>query len=49
MSIRDRIECIAAKFAAIDAYIGAGEPVPDDLSENFVSFDLVDDPYKYIE
>ena len=38
-----------AKMRAIEGYISRGEEIPAELSKNFVSFPLTDDPYIDIE
>lgn len=43
------IESVAKKFAEINRYIESGEEVPSELTKNFITFDLSDDPYKDIE
>lgn len=43
------IKKVAEKFATINKYIESGQEIPKELSKNFVSFPLSDDPYKGID
>jgi len=33
----------------INSHIESGKEIPKELSENFITFDLTDDPYKDID
>ncbi len=37
------------KMKLIDSYIEAGKEIPAELSKNFVTFPLTDDPYSKLE
>ena len=39
---------IAEKFDLINSYIERGEPIPEELTKNFITFPLLDDPYSII-
>jgi hypothetical protein len=43
------LKAIADKFSKINAYIESGQPIPQELSKNFVSFPLSDDPYSELK
>jgi hypothetical protein len=40
------IRKVAKKFAKINKYIEEGKEIPKELTKNFITFELVDDPYK---
>jgi len=42
------VEAIGEKFARINKYIQAGEEIPAELTKNFVTVPLSDDPYSAI-
>jgi hypothetical protein len=42
------VEAIGEKFARINKYLQAGEEIPDELTKNFVTVPLSDDPYSAI-
>ncbi len=42
------VEAIGEKFATINKYIQAGEEIPAELTKNFVTVPLSDDPYSAI-
>jgi hypothetical protein len=43
------LKAIADKFSKINALIEAGEPIPSELSKNFVSHPLSDNPYSQLK
>lgn len=45
----EALKNVADKFALIDSYIEKGEEIPQELTENFITFPLSDDPYSGIE
>lgn len=42
------VEAIGEKFAIINQYVQAGEEIPAELTQNFVTVPLSDDPYSAI-
>ena len=42
----DKLKYLFDKFSNINRYIESGEEVPSELSKNFISFDLSDNPYE---
>jgi hypothetical protein len=42
------VEGIGEKFAVINKYLQAGEEIPAELTKNFVTFPLSDEPYSAI-
>jgi len=45
----EALRSVATKFSEINKYIESGKEIPAELSKNFVSFPLSDDPYSEIE
>lgn len=43
------IEAIGNKFALINSYIEAGNEIPTELTKNFITCPLVEDPYSSLE
>jgi len=44
-----KLQFIGKKFEKINRLIEQGKPIPDCLSGTFVTFPLIDDPYKTLE
>lgn len=45
----ETVRSIAEKFSEINKYIESGKVIPAELSKNFVSCNLSDDPYSELE
>ena len=45
----DRLYAIAQKFAEINKLIEQGKPIPPELSKNFVTFDIPNNPFEGFE